>query len=235
MTESSTDDGLYGIDMCPAHGHLQVAWDVSIQVSPGEVVALLGPNGAGKTSICEYMAGRIGGTGQVLVAGKNLQNHPAHRRAASGLALVPEDRGLFADLTVGDNLQLGAQLSDGSIEPAIEMFPILGKRLKQHAGTLSGGEQQMLAVARAILAKPAVLIIDEPTQGLAPKIYETLIDAMRVLRERHMAILLVEQNVGFAAAIADRYYIMSGGRIVSEGGNDDLQDNDGLFEYFISG
>jgi branched-chain amino acid transport system ATP-binding protein len=181
------------------------------------------------------MAGRIGGSGQVYVAGQDLQDLPAHRRVASGLALVPEDRGLFSDLTVGDNLQLGAQLSDGSIEPAVEMFPILGKRLKQQAGTLSGGEQQMLAVARAILAKPAVLIIDEPTQGLAPKIYETLIDAMRVLRGRDMAVLLVEQNVGFAAAIADRYYIMSGGRIVSEGGNDDLHDSNKLFEHFISG
>jgi branched-chain amino acid transport system ATP-binding protein len=140
---------------------------------------------------------------------------------------------------VADNLRLGAvldRLGATSIEGALELFPVLGDRWSQLSGTLSGGEQQMLAIARAIVAAPTVLVLDEPTQGLAPKIYDSIIAALQVLRGQGLAVLLVEQNVGFAAAIADRYCVMSAGRVVDSGSGERLaRDGDALFESFMAG
>jgi branched-chain amino acid transport system ATP-binding protein len=238
MPDFTTSDGLVVRGLSPRHGALTVAWDVDLDTQPGEVVALLGPNGAGKTSIVDCIAGLVAGAGEVHVAGQRLDGMPAHRRARHRLAVVPEDRGLFGDLSVLDNLLLGREISAGrglSLDEVLSLFPVLGDRRQQHAGTLSGGEQQMLAVARAILADPVALIIDEPTQGLAPKIYDTLIHALGRLKQTGMAVLLVEQNVGFAAAIADRYLVMSGGRIVETGTSDRLTDGERLFEQFIAG
>lgn len=238
MPDSGTTKGLTVRGLSPRHGALTVAWDIDLDAQPGEVVALLGPNGAGKTSTVDCIAGLVAGAGLVTVAGQRLDGMPAHRRARHRLAVVPEDRGLFGDLSVLDNLLLGLEAGDGlglTVDDVLGLFPVLADRRQQHAGTLSGGEQQMLAVARAILANPVALIIDEPTQGLAPKIYETLINALGHLRERGMAVLLVEQNVGFAASIADRYLVMSGGRIVETGSSDRLTDGERLFEQFIAG
>lgn len=226
-------------DLSPRYGSITVGRGVSFDVCAGEVVALLGPNGAGKSSTVECSAGRVDGPGEVEVAGHRVDGLPAFRRARAGLALVPENRGLFPDLTVADNLRLGAGLDrhgDSSIDEAMDLFPVVRDRWAQQAGTLSGGEQQMLAIARAIVTAPTVLLLDEPTQGLAPKIYDTIIVALQTLRSQGLAVLLVEQNVGFAAEIADRFLVMSAGRLVDSGPGERLRENaDDLFEAFMAG
>ncbi|MGK5114647.1 MULTISPECIES: ABC transporter ATP-binding protein [unclassified Geodermatophilus] len=223
----------------PRYGSITVARDVDLELAPGEVLALLGPNGAGKSSVVECLAGRVAGRGEVTVGGRRVDRLPAFRRARAGLALVPENRGLFPDLSVADNLRLGGMLDRSgasSIDAALELFPVLRNRWTQPAGTLSGGEQQMLAIARAIVAAPTVLVLDEPTQGLAPRIYDVIVAALEVLRDRGLAVLLVEQNVGFAAEIADRYCVMSAGRMVDIGPGSRLRgDADALFELFMAG
>ncbi len=225
--------------LSPRYGSITVAREIDLDVRAGEVVALLGPNGAGKSSTVECIAGRVDGAGEVEVAGRRVDGLPAFRRARAGLALVPENRGLFPDLTVADNLRLGAALDRhgaASIERAMDLFPVLRDRWAQQAGTLSGGEQQMLAIARAIVAAPSVLVLDEPTQGLAPRIYDLIIAALEILREQGLAVLLVEQNVGFAARIADRFCVMSAGRLVDRGPGERLvRDGDALFETFMAG
>ena len=225
--------------LAPRYGTITVAREIDLDVHAGEVVALLGPNGAGKSSIVECIAGRVDGPGEVAVAGTRVERLSAFRRARAGVALVPENRGLFPELSVADNLRLGAALDRhdaASIDGALDLFPVLRERWGQHAGTLSGGEQQMLAIARAIVAAPSVLILDEPTQGLAPRIYDLIIAALEVLRGRGLAVLLVEQNVGFAARIADRFLVMSAGRLVDGGPGERLvRDGDALFETFMAG
>ena len=226
-------------ELSPRYGSITVAREIDLDVHAGEVVALLGPNGAGKSSTVECIAGRVDGPGEVEVAGHRVDGLPAFRRARAGLALVPENRGLFPDLTVADNLRLGAALDRhgaASIERAVDLFPVLRDRWAQQAGTLSGGEQQMLAIARAIVAAPSVLVLDEPTQGLAPRIYDLIIAALEILREQGLAVLLVEQNVGFAARIADRFCVISAGRLVDSGPGERLvRDGDALFETFMAG
>jgi branched-chain amino acid transport system ATP-binding protein len=221
-------------------GPLEVSWDVELDISAGEVVALLGPNGAGKTSTVEGIAGLTRTRGEVELDGARIDGLAAFVRARRGLALVPEDRGLFGGLSVEDNIRLGASLpragdGDAAIAFVVELFPALGERLRQRAGTLSGGEQQMLAIGRAMAARPVALLIDEPTQGIAPRIYDVILSALATARDRGLAVVLVEQNVEFAARIADRYLIMSGGRIVSSGDRKDLHGGEELFAQFLAG
>lgn len=204
------------------YGRITVCRDISFQVNKGELVTLMGPNGAGKTSLIGYIAGTVAGNGEVVVGGDAIDKMACYRRAQMGLRVVPEGRGLFPSMTVRQNLQLGGRLAPESRRPmlmrrATELFPILQKRMDQTASDMSGGEQQMLAVAKAIAGDPKVLILDEPTQGLAPQVFGVLRDALLALKRDGMSIVLVEQRHAFAESVADRRLVLVGGRIAYRG------------------
>lgn len=222
MTQAnSSTPMLEAIALSAAHGAMTVVRNVDLAVDAGEILALLGPNGAGKTSLVEAMAGRVSSTGKIQVEGRRIDHLPGYKRAKRGLALVPDTRGLFRTMSVEENLALGARLAASSdraglLERALAMFPVLNDRRRQQAGLMSGGEQQMLAIAKAFVANPRVLILDEPTQGLAPRVLGDLIDVIRRLQTQGLAILLVEQNYAFARALADRAVVLSGGEVVRQ-------------------
>lgn len=199
------------------YGPLEVVRDLDLAVHRGEMVAMVGVNGAGKSSAVGTVAGVVQGTGSIWLDGHRIDNLPAHRRAVAGLALVPEDRGLFPEFSVLDTLRLGADRSGADIAAAYDLFPELADREAQLAGTLSGGQQQMLAIAAAVLAHPSVLIVDEPTQGLAPEVCKRIFAALRLLADRGTAVLLVEQNLAWTKT-ADRLVVMVGGTKIAEGG-----------------
>jgi len=202
-----------------------VLHDVSLYVDEGEIVALVGPNGAGKTTTLKTVMGLTTlFKGDVLFENKSIAKLPVHERVACGIAMVPEGRELFNNLTVLENLYLGAfhkrarEKIDETLEMVFNIFPRLKERLKQKAKTLSGGESQMLAIARALMSRPKLLLIDEMSQGLAPKLVEELFQAIKRLnKEWPMTILLVEQHVKHSLEVADRGYVMESGRIVLEG------------------
>jgi branched-chain amino acid transport system ATP-binding protein len=204
------------------YGRITVCRDISFQVNKGELVTVMGPNGAGKTSLIGYIAGAVAGSGEVVIDGSSISNLPCYKRAQMGLRLVPEGRGLFPPMTVRQNLELGGRLAPPDrraflMKRATELFPILQKRMDQTASDMSGGEQQMLAVAKAIAGDPKVLILDEPTQGLAPQVFGILRDALLALKQDGMSIVLVEQRHAFAESVADRRLVLVGGRIAYQG------------------
>lgn len=198
--------------------------DVSLDVREGELVTLLGANGAGKTSILRSISGAVSGSeGKITLDGESIEKLRPEQIAARGLVHVPEGRQLFGDMTVLENLELGAFVPSARrhtkerIAESLELMPRLKGRLKQRAGSLSGGEQQMVAIARGLMASPRLLILDEPTLGLAPLYVKSVFETIQVIRETGTAILLVEQNVNLALKIADRAYVMQAGRMVMEG------------------
>jgi branched-chain amino acid transport system ATP-binding protein len=196
-------------------GHVVVR-DVDLCVPDGSVVALLGPNGAGKTTLLRAVAGLIPITaGAIRLDGRDVTGWPSHRRAQAGLCLVPEGRGVFPALTVADNLRLQAppDVDRAAADVAVRSFPRLGERLAQRAGTMSGGEQQMLALARAYVAAPRVVLLDEVSMGLAPKIVDEIFDHLRGLAERGVTLLLVEQYVTRALELADYVYVLNKGQV----------------------
>lgn len=203
--------------------HLPVLHEVSLRVEPGEIVAVLGANGAGKSTLLKAIAGLIGRSGRIRFAGEEITSWPAHRIARRGLHLVPEGRRLFPGLSVCDNLRLGAYARRGApdrlapLEEVFALFPRLRERLDQRAGTLSGGEQQMLAIGRGLMTAPRLLMLDEPSQGIAPRLVDELFDAIEAIRQSGRAVLLVEQRLAEALALADRAYVLQSGRIVMEG------------------
>jgi branched-chain amino acid transport system ATP-binding protein len=206
--------------------------ELNIAVAPGEVVALLGPNGAGKTTTLSTIAGLIKPlSGSISFEGSGIGGQPAHKLARNGLSLVPEDRALFFDLTVRENLRLarrGESLSEGEV---LELLPELEKCLGRLAGVLSGGEQQMLSLGRALMAKPRLLLVDEMSLGLAPVIVERLLPVLRRIAEESGAgVIFVEQHVPLALELADRAYVMANGRIVLQGSAADLQKDRELLE-----
>jgi branched-chain amino acid transport system ATP-binding protein len=202
-----------------------VVRELSLHVAAGEVVALLGPNGAGKSTTLNTIAGllpRIGGS--VRLDGADLEGLPAHRRARQGISLVPEGRSLFFGLTVREHLKLAATGDKLRREQLVELLPELEKCLDRKAGVLSGGEQQMLAVGRALVSVPRVLLVDEMSLGLAPVIVERLLPVLRrIAEELGAGVLFVEQHVALALEVADRAYVLSHGRLVLEGGAADLR------------
>jgi branched-chain amino acid transport system ATP-binding protein len=202
------------------YGPVAVVHDVDLTVSPGEVVALLGVNGAGKTTTVRTLAGELKPTaGQVWFRGKPT-TAPLHRRARNGMRLLTEERSVFMGLSVADNLRLGGQDRDR----CLELFPELRLLLSRKAGLLSGGEQQMLTLARALAAEPVVLLADELSLGLAPLVFERLLVALRAAADRGTAVLLVEQHVRDALEVSDRAYLLSRGRIVLDGTGKELLD-----------
>jgi branched-chain amino acid transport system ATP-binding protein len=213
-----------------SYGAIQAVRDVSIEVPKGEVVTIIGANGAGKSTLLKSVVGLepVAG-GRVFFDGQDITAMPAHRRTGIGVALSPEGRGVFSDQSVRDNLLLGAyskkstsERIEQKIEQFFEMFPRLRERQKQFAGTLSGGEQQMLAIARALMSEPKLLLLDEPSLGLAPLIILDVFNTIRTLRETGLTILLVEQMANQSLGVADRAYVSETGRITLQGKGCDL-------------
>ncbi|XXX81580.1 ABC transporter ATP-binding protein [Sorangium sp. So ce134] len=211
-------------DLATGYEEVQILWGVSLRLEPGKLTALVGSNGAGKTTLLRAATGLLPTwSGSVVFAGRDVTRLPAHARAAEGLALVPEGRQLFADMTVLENLELGAfsrRAQPGlrrNLERVFEMFPRLADRRGQKAGTLSGGEQQMVAVARGLMAEPKVLMLDELSLGLSPRLVLDLFESLRRLKAEGLTMLLVEQNVAMAMAVSDYAYVLAEGRVHLEG------------------
>ena len=200
------------------YGESHVLHGVSLRVAPGEAVALLGRNGAGKTTAIRSIVGFTPPrAGRVLFEGQAIERWPAYRIARRGLALVPQGRRIFAPLSVRENLLLGARSEGWTLERVFELFPRLRERQAQLGGTLSGGEQQMLAIARALLTNGRLLLLDEPSEGLAPLIVREIGTILTALKAERLSLLLVEQNYHLALRVADRVYVMNKGQIVYEG------------------
>jgi len=223
------------------YGALRVLRGVSLAVPQGKVVALLGGNGAGKTTTMKAVVGVVRATGgEIELDGERIDRLPSHAIFARGIALVPQGRELFPDMTVAENLELGA-LARGSaggkladlLEDVFDKFPRLRERTAQRAGSLSGGEQQMLATGRALMSRPTVLLLDEPTNGLAPLIVQELARTLKRLNEAGQTILLVEQNVRVALSIADYVYVIRTGEIVLESDARKIDDADEMFSAYL--
>ena len=207
-------------DLHAYYGESHVLQGVSLDVAEGESVALLGRNGAGKTTTINAIVGFVRPrSGTVRVGGNDITAKPPHRVASAGVALVPQGRRVFADLTVRENLTIAARASGGGWDLArvLELFPSLERRLGNRGDELSGGEQQMVAIGRALLRDPVLLLLDEPSEGLAPKLVAEVGDALVRLRESGLALLLVEQNLALATRVAQRVYVMNKGTIVFSG------------------
>jgi len=207
-----------------AYGDAPAVWDASLQVDASEIVAVIGPNGAGKSTLINAVAGLLRWrAGELRFAGADLAGVPSHLVCRQGIALVPEGRRLFTRMSVEENLEIGCYRSEArqargqTLERVYTLFPILRERRRQLAGSLSGGQQQMVAIGRALMARPRLLLLDEPSLGLAPAVVDQMFETIRAIHAEGVAILLVEQNVGKALEIADRAYVLEEGRIVAEG------------------
>ncbi|MGZ5236360.1 MAG: ABC transporter ATP-binding protein [Caldimonas sp.] len=211
-------------DLEVAYGAAPALWGVSLDVRAGEMVCVVGPNGAGKTTLINALAGilRTRG-GRIAFEGQDITRLPPHRFCAAGIAVVPEGRRLFTGMSVLENLELGSYLPAAragrrrSLDAALALFPALKEKLAAPAGELSGGQQQMVAIARALMARPRLLLLDEPSLGLSPLIVHDVFAAIRQINDEGVSVLLVEQNVVTAMAVSDRAYVLEEGRIVAEG------------------
>ncbi|MDU8944186.1 ABC transporter ATP-binding protein [Ovoidimarina sediminis] len=217
------------------HGPIEAVHGIDLAVAEGTCVALLGPNGAGKTSTLSAITGTARATGTIRLAGRDLGALDIEDRFRAGISIAPEGRRIFSNLSVFENLRMGAATRTdgdvtGDIEDWLTRFPILGERRGQSAGTLSGGEQQMLTIARALLSRPRILLLDEPSLGLAPKIIGQVFDLIEDLRRDGMTILLVEQNAGAAIEVADHVYVMVNGLVTRQGPAREFGDGSGLMD-----
>lgn len=228
-----------------SYGSIRVLKEVSIQVPAGKVVSIIGANGAGKSTLLKSISGLIkSSTGRILYKEKNIAGMPANRIVGLGISQVPEGRQIFAHLTVRDNINLGAyhyfkrsnrpEINE-RMERVYEMFPILEKRSKQIAGTLSGGEQQMLAIGRALMGRPELLLLDEPSMGIAPLIVREIFKVVKQLNQSGTTVLLVEQNARAALKVAHHSYVLERGEIVLEGLAAELLDNPKVKEHYLGG
>ncbi|MDR3554209.1 MAG: ABC transporter ATP-binding protein [Syntrophobacteraceae bacterium] len=222
-----------------AYGPVVAVKEVSFHVPAGSIVSLIGPNGAGKSSVLNGLSGLAPlSSGTILFKGKDISRMRAHLRVSEGIALVPEGRRVLAGMSVRENLELGgyrrpAKEVNRDISKMEEYFPVLGKRSKAAAGSLSGGEQQMLAIARGLMARPGLLLLDEPSLGLAPLVVRFIFEFIQRLRDDGQTILLVEQNAGEALEISDYAYVMETGRIVLEGRSQDLRSDPAIARAYL--
>jgi len=219
---------------------MQALWDVSVGVEEGSIVALVGANGAGKTTLLKTISGLIRSRkGEILLSGESLTNLSPQEIVDRGIIHVPEGRRLFSSLTVLENLKLGAYIPRArssfaeSLERVFSLFPVLKDRKNQEAGSLSGGEQQMLAIGRAIMAQPKLLMLDEPSLGLGPFLVKAIFEFIRALNEQGVTILLVEQNVNQALKIAQQAYVLKTGKVVMSGRGDELLANEEVQKAYI--
>ncbi len=220
------------------YGPIRICQDIHLEVQPGEVVCLLGRNGMGKTTLLEGLMGlNQQHSGRILFKGKDISNAPTHVRAWRGIGLVPQGRRIFPNISVLDNLRLGTLARHSRCQPVPESlfdyFPILRERIHQKGSTLSGGEQQMLAIGRALAGEPELLLLDEPSEGLAPLIVDAIGDLILRLKAQGMAVLLAEQNLPFALAVASRGYVLEKGRIVDAGDVTSLQNHKVIHDYLM--
>lgn len=227
-------------DLVAGYGEVEVLHGVSLRVGAGEVVALVGSNGAGKTTTLRAISGLIRpAAGQIFFDGRRIDGLDPHRIVRLGIVQVPEGRKLFPSLTVLENLELGAYVPEArryraeSLKMVFQLFPVLAERSRQAAGTLSGGQQQMLAIGRALRARPRVLMLDEPSLGLAPNVVTEIFRKILQIRESGTTVLLVEQNVRRALRVADRGYVLENGRLVLEGSGTDLLANDHVRRAYL--
>ena len=227
-------------DLNVYYGVIQALKGISFEVNEGEVIALIGANGAGKTTTLHTLTGLISAkSGSIVLDGKDITKTPAHKIVKMGIAHVPEGRRIFQNLTVLDNIRLGAftrKDKDGiaaDIEKVYKLFPRLEERKTQIAGTLSGGEQQMLAMGRALMSKPRIVVMDEPSMGLSPILVSEIFDIIENIREQGTTVLLVEQNAKKALSIADRAYVLETGRIVLSGKASDLINDESVKKAYL--
>lgn len=232
-------------NVCSGYGKLRVLSGVSLSVASGTLVAILGPNGAGKTTLVETIMGLVvPSEGQISFDGVEITRQGPHRILRRGIALVPQGRRVFGPLSAERNLELGtlaagrsfqSQEARRQLDLVYTLFPSLAQRRGQRAGTMSGGEQQMLAIGRALMSNPKLLLLDEPALGLAPRVVARIFEAVSELRRAGMTIILVEQNVTLALAQASRVYVLNVGRIVAEDASERLRDNRALSALYLGG
>jgi len=222
------------------YGKVQILWDVSFQIKPKEVVSIIGPNGAGKTTLVKTIMGLISTqSGDVLFKSEPIQKLPTYEIVKKGLVMIPEGREIFPRMTVEENLLLGAYtIKDRSAvqdskERVFQIFPVLKKKEKAQAQTLSGGEQQMLVICRSLMSNPQLLILDEPSLGLAPIVVEKVLDTVAKINEDGVTILLVEQNIRDSLSIANRGYVLEEGKIILEGESRELLTNSHIKEVYL--
>jgi branched-chain amino acid transport system ATP-binding protein len=222
------------------YSYLQVLWGVSLNVNEGEVVALIGPNGAGKTTTLNSILGIVKAwKGTINFMGQDITGLPTHKLAKLGLAFVTEKRNLFAGMTVLENLLMGAFIMndkkeiDRTLDYVFSIFPRLAERRKQYAATMSGGERQMLAIARALMSNPKMLLLDEPSMGLAPQNVAAVFEAIKKLRAESVTVMIVEQNVNTTLKIADRAYVLEQGKIVMDGKSEEMLSNDHVKNMYL--
>ncbi|MTB57001.1 ABC transporter ATP-binding protein [Streptococcus uberis] len=225
-----------------SYGAIEAVKNVSFEVNEGEVVALIGANGAGKTSILRTISGLVKASGgEIIYAGSDITKVPARKIVADGLAQVPEGRHVFAGLTVLENLEMGAFLKNNKDENAANLkkifarFPRLEERKHQDAATLSGGEQQMLAMGRALMSQPKLLLLDEPSMGLAPIFIQEIFDIIQDIQKQGTTVLLIEQNANKALSIADRGYVLETGKVVLSGTGKELLESDEVRKAYLGG
>ena len=222
------------------YGSIHAIKDISFEVEQGEIVTLIGANGAGKSTTLQTVSGLLRSkTGSITFLGERIDNVPAHKLVAKGLAQVPEGRRIFLQMSVMENLQMGAYTSKGDtkddLENVFERFPRLKERKNQIAGTLSGGEQQMLAMGRALMSRPKLMMLDEPSMGLAPILVEQIFDITKELHKAGTTILLVEQNAEMALQVANRAYVLESGRITLTGTGAELAASDRIKKAYLGG
>lgn len=229
------------IDLNVAYGDAQALWGVSLTVGEGEIITVVGPNGAGKTTLVNALAGIVPvRSGHIRIDGQDLIALPAHRVCQQGVAIAPEGRRLFSQMTVRDNLDMGSFVPDARpyhdemLDQVYRIFPKLKERAAQRSGTLSGGEQQMLAIGRALMARPRLLLLDEPSLGLAPVVVDLIFDVLQEINRSGVSILLVEQHVIKALQAASRGYILEEGRIVRMGGSEELMQDEHIKRAYLA-
>jgi branched-chain amino acid transport system ATP-binding protein len=223
-----------------AYGLVQILWNVSFKIKEKEIVSIIGPNGAGKTTLVKTIMGLLPAkTGTIRFKGENIENLPPYEVVKKGVSLIPEGREIFPKMTVEENMLLGAYTINDknavkdSKEKAYQIFPVLKKKEKALAQTLSGGEQQMLVICRSLMSNPELLILDEPSLGLAPIIVGKVLDTLRKINEEGVAVLLVEQNIRDSLNVADRGYVLEDGKIIIEGEGRELLSNDHIKEVYL--